>query len=154
MSRLYEKGAFMIGSQFRRSLCERSTRFPWHHWVRLAYFDALTWGPGASGGGVKAAWRFSEYARTPQNKPLMALAYELQHMKDEAPMVFDKLSYGDYTVAAAFTTIQAAGGPVMLDDFFYGRKDASSVSECNSLSNIPTANNYVENLKEKGFTDE
>ena len=84
----------------------------------------------------------------------MALAYELQHMKNEAPMVFDKLSVGDYTVAAAFTTIQAAGGPVMLDDFFYGRKDAASAGECHPLSNIPTANNYVECLKEKGFTDE
>ena len=85
---------------------------------------------------------------------MMALAYELQHMKNEAPMVFDKLSVGDYTVAAAFTTIQAAGGPVMLDDFFYGRKDAASAGDCNPLSNIPTANNYVDCLKEKGFTDE
>jgi hypothetical protein len=144
----------MIGSQFRRTLNTQSKQFPWHHWVRLAYFDALTWAPGVSGGGVKAAWRFTEYARTPQNKPLIALAYELQHMKNEAPMVFDKLSYGDYSVAAAYTTIQAAGGPVMLDDFFYGRTDATSVGDCNPLSNIPTANNYVDCLKEKGFTDE
>ena len=84
----------------------------------------------------------------------MALAYELQYMKDDAPMIFDKLSYADYAVAAAFTTIQAAGGPVMLDDYFYGRKDAASVSECKPLSNIPTPNNYVDCLKGKGFTDE
>ena len=42
----------------------------------------------------------------------------------------------------------------MLEDFFYGRKDAASVSECNPLSNIPTPNDFAENLKQKGFTDE
>ena len=75
-------------------------------------------------------------------------------MKDNESSMFDKLSYSDYTVAAAYTTIQQAGGPVMLDDFFYGRRDAASVSDCNPLSNIPTADNFVDNLKLKGFTDE
>lgn len=75
-------------------------------------------------------------------------------MKDNEGPMFDKLSYSDYSVAAAYTTIQQAGGPVMLDDFFYGRKDAASVSECHPLNNIPTADNYVDNLKSKGFSDE
>lgn len=42
----------------------------------------------------------------------------------------------------------------MLDDFFFGRKDAASASECNSLSNLPTENNFADCLKEKGFTPE
>ena len=77
MSRLYQQGMKIVGSSFRNSLNTKSKQFPWQYWVRLAYFDALTWAPGAQGGAVKAAWRFTEYARTPQTKPLMALAYEL-----------------------------------------------------------------------------
>lgn len=75
-------------------------------------------------------------------------------MKDNSTMVFDKLSYGDYAVGAAMTTIQWAEGPVMLDDYFYGRKDAASADECNALTNLPTENNYADCLKEKGFTNE
>ena len=47
-------------------------------------------------------------------------------MKANEEIPFDKLSMADYTVAAAMTTIQWADGPVMLDEFAYGRKDASS----------------------------
>lgn len=82
--RLYEHAAFMIGGQFRHMLNTTSKVYPWHFYVRLAYYDALTWSPSAAGGGVKAAWRFSEYARTPQNKPLMLLANKLQYMKDDS----------------------------------------------------------------------
>ena len=42
----------------------------------------------------------------------------------------------------------------MLDDFFYGRKDAASASDCNSLSNLPTNNNFADCLKDKGFNNE
>ena len=105
MSRYYQHGMAVVGSSFRSTLNSKSKQFPWHYWVRLAYFDALTWAPGAQGGAVKAAWRFQEYARTPQTKPLMALAYELQYMKDNEGPMFDKLSIADYTVAAAYTTI-------------------------------------------------
>jgi hypothetical protein len=36
-------------------------------------------------------------------------------------IVFDKLSYADFAVAAAFTAIQEAGGPRMLDEYTFGR---------------------------------
>lgn len=67
-------------------------------------------------------------------------------------MVFDKLSLSDYAVAAAYTTIQMSGGPVMLDDFFYGRKDAADASECGDLNNYPTSDTYVQSLSQKGFS--
>ena len=126
MSRLYEQGMFFIGSSFRRTLTDKSQRFPWHQWVRLAYNDALTYDPSTGKGGVKASWRFREIGRAPQNRALLGLAVELQNMKANEELPFDKLSMADYTVAAAMTTIQWADGPVMLDEFAYGRKDASS----------------------------
>jgi hypothetical protein len=75
--RLYEQGMFFIGSSFRRTLTEKSQRFPWHHWVKLAYNDALTYDPATGKGGVRASWRFREIARAPQNKAMLALAVEL-----------------------------------------------------------------------------
>ncbi len=85
---------------------------------------------------------------------MMAFANELQLMKDNANVTFDKISHADYAVTGAMTTITWAGGPVMLDDFFYGRKDATSESECNAITNFPTAENYKDNMMAKGFTAE
>lgn len=152
-ARLYEHGMFFIGSSFRRTLTDKSQRFPWHQWVRLAYNDALTYDPISGKGGVKASWRFREYSKAPQNKALLGLAVELQQLKANEEVPFDKLSMADYAVAAAFTTIQWAEGPVMLDEFAYGRKDATSAGECGS--NTPIAQgSYVANLQAKGFSDE
>tara|TARA_B110000503_G_C6859343_1_gene294133 strand:+ start:296 stop:451 length:156 start_codon:yes stop_codon:yes gene_type:complete len=50
------------------------------------------------------------------------------YMKDNERVSMDKISYADFSVAAAFTTITWAGGPVMLDEFTYGRSDATSAS--------------------------
>lgn len=152
--RLYELTATMLGNQFRTTLNTRPQQFPWHHWVRLTYYDALTWAPGVSGGGVKASWRINEVQRAPHNRPMIALAQELQYMKDNSEICFDKISHADFAVAAAYTTIQAAGGPTILHDFFYGRKDATSNSDCNPLSNMPTEDNYADNMGQKGFTPE
>ena len=69
-------------------------------------------------------------------------------------MPFDKLSDADFAVAAAYTTLQWADGPVMLDELLYGRKDAQSVDQCGKLESIPTSSNYVSNLQAKGFTEE
>ena len=54
----------------------------------------------------------------------------MEHLKENDDVPFDKLSMGDYAVAAAYTVIQEANGPVMLDEFAWGRKDAESVSDC------------------------
>lgn len=153
MSRLYEQGMFFIGSSFRRTLTDKSQRFPWHQWVRLAYNDALTYDPSTGKGGVKASWRFREIGRAAHNRPLLGLAVELQNLKANEELPFDKLSMADYSVAAAFTTIQWADGPVMLDEFAYGRKDASSAEECGSTSQV-SSDAYVANLQAKGFSDE
>jgi hypothetical protein len=76
-------------------------------------------------------------------------------MKNNEEMAFDKLSYADYAVAAAFTTIQAAQGPVMLDQYFYGRKDAVSESECGPASVIlPQGGDFVSNLQAMDFSEE
>lgn len=57
-------------------------------------------------------------------------------------------------MAAAYTTIQWADGPVMLDEFMYGRRDAQSADECGKLESVPTSSTYVSNLQAKGFSDE
>ena len=78
-------------------------------------------------------------------------------MKQNESIIFDKLSYGDFAVAAAYTTIQAANGPVMLDEFAFGRKDANSVEEAGDYQSIPThgsSTQFVSYLKERGFSDE
>ena len=51
-------------------------------------------------------------------------------MKSQDSVPFDKLSQADYAVAAAYSMIQEAGGPVMLDEFAWGRKDAQSEADC------------------------
>ena len=122
--RLYEVTSAFVGGQFRKTLNSKPHLYPWHHWVKLTYYDALTWAPGVNGGGVKASWRINEFSRMPHNKPMVALAQELQYMKDNSISIFDQMGYADYAVGAAYTTIQAAGGPTILHDFFYGRKDA------------------------------
>jgi hypothetical protein len=75
-------------------------------------------------------------------------------MKGDANIAFDKISHADYAVAGAMTTITWAGGPIMLDDYFFGRKDATSESECNDISNVPNSGNYADNMMAKGFTAE
>ena len=114
--------------------------------MRLAYNDALTYDAATGTGGVKASWKFREFAKAPQNKAMQGLVVELDHLKASEESVFDKLSHADFAVAAAYTTITWAGGPVMLDEFYYGRKDAASVAECGKLESVPIASNYVTNL--------
>ena len=135
---------FFIGSSFRRTLTSKCQRYPWQYWVRLVYNDALTTG------SVSASWRFREIGRAPHNRPLLGLAAELEHLKANDEVVFDKLSHADYAVAAAFTTITWADGPVMLDEFGYGRKDSTSAPAMTPV----TESNYVSNLQSKGFSDE
>jgi len=83
----------------------QNQRFPWQYWVKLAYNDALTFNHSTQQGGVKASWRFRQIARAPVNRDMQAFAVYLQHLKDNENIAFDKLSYADYTVAAAFTAI-------------------------------------------------
>ena len=144
--RLYEHGMYFLGSSFRRTLVDKSQRFPWHHWVRLAYYDAL------STGSVQASWRFREIGRNPDNRPMLGLAQELEHLKANEEVPFDKLSMADYAVAAAYTTIQWADGPRILDMYAYNRKDAKSLDQVNFTP--VTEENYISNLKGKGFSDE
>ena len=56
-----------VGTAFRRQLQNKSQRFPWHYYLRLVYNDAMTQG------GVNASWRFSEIARSPQNRAMQGL---------------------------------------------------------------------------------
>ena len=122
-------------------------RFPWHYWVRLAYNDALTQK------GTVGTWRFREFARSPLNRELQGFAAQLVHMKDTESNVFDKLSYADYAVAAAFTTIQEAGGPVMLDEFAWGRRDAKAAGDCGSApQSVPS--DYHGHLSKMGLSDQ
>jgi catalase (peroxidase I) len=144
---------FFIGSSFRRTLHTDFNRFPWQMWVRLVYNDALTFNAANGQGGVKASWRFREFARDPLNKDMQHFAVFLQNMKAQEGVPFDKLSLADYAVAAAFTTIQEAGGPVMLDDFVFGRKDAKNAGECGSVKNVPSESNYVSHLTNLGFSE-
>ena len=85
---------------------------------------------------------------------MYALALELQSIKAQQGVQFDKVSNADLAVAAAMTTIQFAEGPVMLDEFAYGRKDAGSASECGNFENYPKEGNYVSVLESKGFSKE
>ena len=75
-------------------------------------------------------------------------------MKDNDTKVFDKLSYADYSVAAAFTTLQEAGGPVMLEDFAYGRVDAESEAHAGNVDGVPSSNDYVSRLESLGLSTE
>ena len=84
----------------------------------------------------------------------MGYAAYLQNLKDNDTKVFDKLSYADFSVAAAFTTIQEAGGPVMLEDFAYGRADVESESQAGNAEGVPSANNYVSRLESLGLSTE
>ena len=39
----------------------------------------------------------------------------------------------------------------MLDEFAWGRKDATSEAECGSLDNVPQPNGYIQRLGDLGF---
>ncbi len=74
-------------------------------------------------------------------------------MKRKEREKIDKLSQADYAVAAAYSMIQEAGGPVMLDEFAWGRKDAQTDSECGNHQEMPR-DQYVSNLTGSGLTTE
>lgn len=69
----------------------------------MVYNDALTFKDER--GGVKASWRFRQFQRAGQNKDLLPYVLYLQYNKDNEHLIFDKLSYADYSVAAAYTMI-------------------------------------------------
>ena len=142
---------FFVGASFRRSLTTQNERFPWHQWVRLVYNDALTYNPQTGSGGVKAAWRHRQFGNSPLNKALLGYANHLENLKANESVPFDKCSLADYSVGAAFSTIQFADGPIMLDEFAWGRKDATSEAECGSLDNVPQPNGYIQRLDSLGF---
>ena len=71
----------------------------------------------------------------------------------EEDSVLDKFSVSDYISTAALLVIREAEGPNLLDDITYGRKDVQSESEAGSTDLIPSAKNYRDNLKAKGFED-
>ena len=60
----------------------------------------------------------------------------------------------DFSVAAAMTTITFANGPIILDNFAYGRKDAVSVEECGGSFETPSEGNYVSKFESLGFSSE
>jgi len=43
MVRLYEECMFQLGRAFRKTL--NTNRYPWSYWVRIAYYDALSYNP-------------------------------------------------------------------------------------------------------------
>lgn len=76
------------------------------------------------------------------------------YIKDhEAKCSFDKVGYADFSVAAAATTIQWAGGPNLLHDYHYGRVDAASEADCGSVTPLPDSSDYVSTMHSKGFSD-
>ncbi len=83
---------------------------------------------------------------------MMAFANYLQTLKDNEVATFDKLSHSDFAVAAAFTAITEAGGPVMLNEYAYGRQDAS-VNECGSTE-IPSGSSLVQFYESNGFSEQ
>ena len=84
---------------------------------------------------------------------MMAFANYLQTLKDNEISTFDKLSYSDFAVAAAFTAITEAGGPVMMSEFAYGRRDATQASECGSVK-IPSGSSLIQFLESNSFSQE
>eukprot|EP00351_Strombidinopsis_sp_SopsisLIS2011_P005311 CAMPEP_0116881438 /NCGR_PEP_ID=MMETSP0463-20121206/13555_1 /TAXON_ID=181622 /ORGANISM="Strombidinopsis sp, Strain SopsisLIS2011" /LENGTH=158 /DNA_ID=CAMNT_0004533393 /DNA_START=220 /DNA_END=696 /DNA_ORIENTATION=- len=85
---------------------------------------------------------------------MQALVQELAHRKvNVEDATYDKISMADYFSAAALTTIDIAGGPRALDEFVWGRKDATQ-ADLGNVDNIPTENNYRSNMEAKGFTNE
>lgn len=154
MSRVNELCKQYLAHSFRPYLYQHVERFPFHHYLRIVYNDALTFDPSTKKGGLKANFRFRTVARSPQNKHLQLLTQELIYMKDNEDIVLDKLSYSDYFASAAFFVIREAEGPNILDDISYGRQDVKTEAEAGDASKIPSlGSNYVSNLKAKGFDD-
>lgn len=81
---------------------------------------------------------------------IQELAYRKVNVED---VTYDKISMADYFSAAALTTIDIAGGPKALNEFIWGRKDATE-ADLGNVENIPTENNYRSNMEAKGFTNE
>ena len=133
---------------------KNASLFPWHYYVRIVYNDALTYDPVTKRGGLRGNWRFSQIARATQNKHLQLLISELQYLKiEENDIVLDKLSNTDFITNAALLVIKESEGPNLLDEFQFGRIDVSE-KEVGDVSNIPTASNFHESLKKRGFSDD
>jgi hypothetical protein len=83
------------------------------------------------------------------------LINELIYKKNfEENATLDKLSLSDYFSSAALFVIKEADGPYLLKNLEFGRQDAKSESEAGDTKLIPSASNYRENLKAKGFEDD
>ena len=142
-------------NQSLRSFVNGNTRrFPFQQYVRIVYNDALTYDEKSNTGGLRANFMNAQVARAPINTKLQGLIQELAHRKANVEDVcYDKISMADYVQGAAMVTLEAAGGPKVLDDFMWGRKDADQ-SNLGSVDNIPTADNYRSNMEAKGFSNE
>ncbi len=153
MSRTNELCQQYLAHTLRPHLYKNVERFPWSHYLRIVYNDALTFDPSTNKGGLKANFIFRNVARAPQNKHLQLLTQELIYLKKcKEDIVVDQLSMSDYFAAQAFFVVREAEGPNILSDISYGRKDATSESEAGDVKQIPTiGSNYVSNLKAKGF---
>ena len=82
---------------------------------------------------------------------MLGYANHLEYLKANEKVPFDKCSLADYSVGAALATIQFADGPIMLDEFAWGRKDATTVEECGSLDHVPQPSGYIQRLGNLGF---
>lgn len=134
---------------------KHNDRFPWANYLKIVYNDALTFDPKTKTGGLKNNFKFSSFIRAAQNKHLQLLINELTYKKlYEEDIVLDKFSMADYYQTAALLVIRESEGPNLLDQITYGRKDVQSESEIGSVQNIPTASNYRESLRARGFEDD
>lgn len=135
MARINEIAQQYLAHSIRPYFYKNADRFPWSHYVRIVYNDALTFDPQTKKGGLRANFQFSKNARATQNKNLQLLQQEIIYKKKfEEDIVLDKFSLADYFATAAFFVIRDAEGPNILNDITYGRKDVQSESEVGDVS--------------------
>ena len=153
MSRTNQIAQQYLAHSLRPYLYKNTDRFPWAHYLRIVYNDALTFDPATKKGGNKANYVFRTIARSSQNKHLQLLTQELIYKKQhDEDIVVDQLSVSDYITSAAYFVVREAEGPNILSDITYGRVDAKSEAEAGDVKQIPVVGGtWVSNLKAKGF---